>query len=407
MEQLFSKARIESPETTFELTKKQFMASLVLAAGGVLATKGILQLFTKKWIIMTTISLIATVGVVATAVYFSDTTAQEQFSDQPNSNELALMSADDENKVEVPFQDASEVMTSEGMQDVSPLRYSPVHQVERQQSRENSLLASYDDTLKDKSKDRVKIKAYGQRFEITRRTKKADLEQIKNDAIAAGIIFSYEVEYVDDLITVFSMDMELESEGDNQHMTQAIMFDEDDDPDDAWVVEWKTDEDGKAIRVGASDDPNFDFEDYMNDFELGMQEFEIGMQAFEIEMAELENIRFDSPEDSVNYQEFMQSFSVWGDSFELNLPSMDGFEFDFTELEESLKVLENLNEEILEELNVHLELLQLELEEMHKELDKERDEKDEKGERDEKDEDNEKDERGERKERDRKHKERH
>ena len=69
LDQLFASARSQAPEYGFEETKKQFLGSVVLAAGGVLATKGIISLFTKKWIIMMTIATMATSAAVVVSTY--------------------------------------------------------------------------------------------------------------------------------------------------------------------------------------------------------------------------------------------------------------------------------------------------------------------------------------------------
>ena len=48
LDQLFATARQQTTEHSFEATKKQFLGSFVIASSGVLATKWIISLITKK-----------------------------------------------------------------------------------------------------------------------------------------------------------------------------------------------------------------------------------------------------------------------------------------------------------------------------------------------------------------------
>lgn len=99
--ELFSQARNQKPVASLDETKKAFVTATVVAAGGVLATKGLLHLLTaKKWIIMLSTITIITTGTLIVSL---SPNPEEAAENAPSSNNsiAAIDQSQPENEVPV------------------------------------------------------------------------------------------------------------------------------------------------------------------------------------------------------------------------------------------------------------------------------------------------------------------
>ncbi len=102
--ELFSQARNQKPVASLDETKKAFVTATVVAAGGVLATKGLLHLLTaKKWIIMLSTITIITTGTLIVGL---SANPEEVVENTPSNNNTIAAIDQPQEEDEVPV-DAS------------------------------------------------------------------------------------------------------------------------------------------------------------------------------------------------------------------------------------------------------------------------------------------------------------
>ncbi len=258
IDQLFEQARSLETQVSYDQTKKAFLTSLLIGAGGVLATKGVLKLLTtKKWLIMmsaiTTVTTVSVVGVMS----FSPAVEDEANTILPNENpnfttkELVVSSPEEkENEtilyVENHIEDENELIDIAESEDFTNIGDFTIYQE-----------LFNDDTLEVDAEGNLKneqIRPYSQRFEISSKTTMADLEQMKIEAEKAGIKFNYKARIKQNKLKSIALHTEIKTK--NNHQSMSITSDDFKEDDEPMIFGWYTDNKGKAIEMGYGDESN-------------------------------------------------------------------------------------------------------------------------------------------------------
>lgn len=258
IDQLFQKASVIETQVSFEETKKAFMTTILLSAGGVLASKGVLKLLTtKKWLIMmsaiTTVTTASIIGVMSLTPTVEEGSVIEINAPNPNftTKELVLLLPEEKNNAEqdliveeIPeYNESIEIIESDDFTDIGDFSiYKELFN---------------DDTIKVNENgnfEKEEIKPYSQRFEITHKTTMDDLEQMKIAAEEAGIKFSYKAKIKQNQLKSIALHTEIKQKGNKQSMSiTSTDFDQDDEP---MVFGWYEDGKGTATEMGFGDEAN-------------------------------------------------------------------------------------------------------------------------------------------------------
>lgn len=421
LDRLFASAREQAPEYTFDETKKQFLSSVVLAAGGVLATKGIISLFTKKWIIMMTIATMATsAAVVATTYSFSENEEPiheaapilTEWNEKQEEEPLIV----EEEPIQEPIEETKLVFQTDGITETDE-----VEEVVRLKSSEIAKVPLFEDRLwyftgphcNDQAvvidlqypPDSLKENKEGlqvRRYIVTQETTKEELEQIKAEAEKVGIKFSYTADFEDGKLSELSVSMHLKYKdgGDKGDMSYTMTADKIKKKDEI-EIGWMENDKNQARRLGTkgngcgtshsgcnthshsgsqsnchsgnhshSDTHSHShshsdslYNSAFQEFEMAMEEFQFSMHQFQENMQNgMNDFNFNMEQDSAGTYAFSISC---GDYF-------NTFDFEFPEIPEVPEFDEELLEELeqkLEELKEKLDVIEEELEELEEEND--------------------------------------
>mgnify|MGYP002620850096 CR=1 FL=1 len=393
LDQLFARAREQAPEISFEDTKKRFLGSLVLAAGGTLATKGIIHLFTKKWIIMMTIITVATsAAIVAGTISYGDDNNNEPIV----TKIIPPVELKDDEPVIEPEPEQEVVQPMEYQEDTTPNNIvEKLPQNDTEQISIGEPIVNWNsckeyafvppDSLEKKKE---KIIPYSERFVVTQNTTKDQLEEIKQEAENAGIAYDYTAEYkkgkLDQLTISMSLTYENGDRNANMNETRTIT---DITKKDKIVIAWIEDQEGKAMIIGDEDDWDCDFDlGDMEEYEEYMKDFEKCMQEFEMSMKELDQINYAFVDESGVYV-FNSDCNSWCNDMEIVMPEMPELpeleiQLELEQLEEELEELDELNDEMIEEIEEKMEVLEEKLEELEERLEERKEELRENRERD-------------------------
>ena len=296
LEHYFDLARQDESQIEFERTKKAFLGSIIVAAGGVLATKSVLKvLMVKKWIVMTSILSIVTTGaVIGTMTLSSGTTGG-------SNNELALASFEEE-KTEFDSGNYSEDLDPEITDTFEAIPLELVEEIEEEPIEINEtevnetapvmntedIFASTDNhfiilgscravplprIVFDNEPKKVE-------FEITENTTEAEMEEIQRLARNAGIDFNYTIKWKESKIKKLELEMALDTKDSNESKNINISTDGD---DDSFTYSFGWYEDSKGKVTSFTDDET----EVMGSFEDSMEELGERMEALgeELEMA--------------------------------------------------------------------------------------------------------------------------
>ncbi|UKN02310.1 hypothetical protein K6119_02095 [Paracrocinitomix mangrovi] len=390
LDQLFALAREQAPEVSFDETKKRFLGAAVLAAGGVLATKGIIKLLTtKKWIIMISgITVITSGAVVATSLMSSgeEIVAENRLIENNNlvTSVLTDSVAIEEQMVEEQMVNKEDTFVyTPNNAFVAPVDITELEVIAlAPQHQEIPMIAFVDDDTNKVVK--AKDEDYTNKYVITRKTTEAEFDAIKKSAEEAGIDFSYSVKSSDDRLDKFSIHMKMKhkrEDGKYNRCTANYQIDyEDDDADDSrFVFGWLADDDGKAVKFRSGEKSNINRGPDCNCGGI----IEIP------EIPEVPNFEFDFDFSDLNFADSIcieipdVDFTFNYDGMHLNrIPGgtstlvidLEGLNESMRELQKDLdqmnKDLQEETKELLQEVNEELKKLQKELEEEMKEIEK-------------------------------------
>lgn len=370
LEHLFSQARSQDPVAAFDETKRAFLTATVVAAGGTLATKGLLKLLTaKKWIIMmSTVSIITTSAIIATVAF-------QPGIESPTPNNPTMVTTPGEKQQEELVMEESTVYHEGEEEEIMPIVIDEDATV---QLDEEELVAEYaTDRNKPASNVNItsgsgsspyqlvqageKIKPYSQRFLITESTTEAELETMKADAAEAGIDMTYKVRYKKDKITKLDLTMKVEDEKDGSSHNQMITSNMSFSGNFSYVFEWVADDAGNIIEMRCGDEDEMgqlyeeldDLNFIANDFMLAELDSLCEALAIDLEVY-LQDLEKELAENKTDFQNIIALES-------------DEMEVLILELSEAglqlAKVLEMEMEELQEEIEKALEEVEREMEE--------------------------------------------
>lgn len=269
LDQLFGCAREQRPIANYEETKQAFISATVAAAGGVLATNGLLKLLTlKKWIIMiSTLSVITTGALIlglhlnaqnqlqdgekpTTAITFE--TEKPIFPKQPTDivpidKQTSLVQvADNQAKME-----EKAVETLIMVEDIKKEEF-PVKPLTTQNSFPQKKLLVQQPT--------ETITPYSERFDITEKTTIQELEEIKKRAAESGVQLDYKARYKNDKITEINLTIKVKEGTDtytqymNANMSTTDNF--------SYTIAWKQSENGQVKDLFWGDTEEFEAQEH-------------------------------------------------------------------------------------------------------------------------------------------------
>ena len=393
LDYLFNQARSQEPVASLEETKKAFVMATVTAAGGVLATKGLLKLLTaKKWIIMLSTVTIITTGSIIVGL---SSNPKEPEMEKPVPSETIVTTVDDREPLLTDLSNDSGSV--ELVEPYAELEGAEIARPEKEDLfelignepdffEENDFKFEADTNgiafvsqrppkkLDQLARTQEEIRSYDQRFQITEKTTVEDLENIKKSAEASGIDFDYKAKYNKDKLTKLRLEIKTEDKSGDGHDSQFIMTNLNIQGEFDYTIAWDQNEDGSVEHVycghtdefdddieGALEDAMDELESILDDIDLTALMIEMDSlgdiiaRDFEIEWEELE-------EELAEHQEEIQ------EAFE---------EFDREDMEAVILEITESSAELIRLLNVELEEIQKSLEKEMEELEKQQQEQEE------------------------------
>jgi hypothetical protein len=390
--QLFSQARNQQPVASLGETKKAFMTATVVAAGGVLATKGLLQLLTtKKWIIMLSTVTIITTGTLIASLASNPTETAENTPLIDNQNSIMTVDEPQENIEAVA--DATPYIEPIIPTELSEVDRNNIFELIEDESdflEENDFIVEEDSqgiefkTLPQSSEPRLaestgEIKPYSQRFDITQNTTKSDFEQMKKDAEKDGVDFHYKAKYdKDDKLTKLTLELRIEPEEDADH--QYVMTNLSVNGDFKYTVAWDNPKGGQS-RIYVGDTDQFDaegddtqgaIEDAINEIEIIIAELDLdelfdGLDSLAEQMDNTAEFQWDGMEDEMVLLErkIKEAIEEFG---------KEDIQLLMLELKESSVEMVKVLQEELEQIQIELEKEKEEIEKEKEEIKKEKEE---------------------------------
>ncbi len=265
MDKLFEQASRIETEVSFEDTKQAFMKSLILSAGGVLATKGVLKLLTtKKWLIMiSAITTISTASVVAVMSFVPNDKEPIEASQVITTN-----ASDDQNIIQEEFviEPLSELgenfqMEEDGVEDSNSdiiifesEDFDPTADFIIYEEFDNDDTSHIEFDANGNIAKTKKIIPYAERFEITSNTTEDELRAMQTKAEEAGIKFNYKAKIKNNKLQRISIQAKIDQRNNQQSM--SITSDDLKDSDAPVVFGWFEDDKGNANEMGYGDEKN-------------------------------------------------------------------------------------------------------------------------------------------------------
>lgn len=337
---LFSQARNQKPVATLSETKKAFITATVVAAGGVLATKGLLQLLTaKKWIIMLSTVSIITAGTLI--VSLSSDPAKSEENALTNEVQSSIITVNEPKEIAHSNLDASPYLETEiptELAAVDPTNFFELIDDEPEFLEVNDFIVAEDSngiefkTINPTNKEpriaesKGEIKPYARRFEITENTTKKDFEKMKRDAENDGIDFFYRAKYKEDKLSKLRLELKIESEEEGQ--TQYVMTSLTIQGEFSYTLAWDKSNEGQATHITCGHTEEFE-EENEDDVQGAIEE---SVRELENLIAELE----------------LNGVFVSLDSFADHISKTT--EFHWAEMEDKMDILEVELEETMKEL---------------------------------------------------------
>lgn len=277
LDQLFESVRNEKPVASYKETERAFVAATIASAGGVLATKGLLKLFTfKQWIMMISVLSAATVGTLLVTMSASP------------------VSTNDNKAVVMPDVPAKEIKLDETKDE--PAKETTLQKLEKLQSitakLEESRTATFVQTRKivtQYGKPPVTVRAYlkddgSYHFEyvITSETTAEDLKKLQEEAKEAGFQLKYEPTFADNKLQKLSLHIVQEKENGQQQDIRISEINLEEDSE--YKVAWNVDNEGNATTIACGESfKSEEMEKLLS--ELQMAELTAEMERLQLDLA--------------------------------------------------------------------------------------------------------------------------
>lgn len=370
MDKLFEQASRIETEVSFEETKRAFMKSLILSAGGVLATKGVLKvLTTKKWIIMiSAITAISTASIVAVMSFApNDKEPIETSKIIPNSSIDEVQDGEEELIIEpTKVFDQIDIAENEIIEGSNAdiiffesENFDPTADFVIYEEFENDDSSFIEIDANGNMVAPKKIIPYAERFEITSKTTEAELLSMKKKAEAAGIKFNYKAKIKNSKLQKISIQANIDQRNNQQSM--SITSDNFKDSDDPVIFGWFEDDKGKANEMGYGDEKNLKCctgkgtkcsEHHIHLDDGGFNNF-IFSDEIEEALDELADLEFDINDDLKDVLENLEhDLEKMGEELEFTMN-----EIDFSEINSILDDLQIETIDLLDDLEIQIEEL--------------------------------------------------
>ncbi|MCC7454891.1 MAG: hypothetical protein IT222_12035 [Crocinitomix sp.] len=269
LDQLFDCAREQRPIANYEETKQAFISATLVAAGGVLATNGLLKLLTlKKWIIMISTLSIITTGALILGFHLN---AQNQLQDDEKTTTSTTLETE---KPIFPKQitdifpidkSSSLIQVANNQANIEEKAVEDLYKVEEIKKEEfpvNTLATQNFFPQKNllTLSPTEAITPYSERFDITQKTTIEELEEIKKRAAESGVQLDYKARYKNNKITEINFSIRVKQGTDtytqymNANMTTTDNF--------SYTIAWKHSEDGQVIDLFWGDTEEFEAQEH-------------------------------------------------------------------------------------------------------------------------------------------------
>lgn len=222
--ELFELARNEAPTTSFNELKGEFLTHLAAGGAGMagatiaqksLWTKWLAASFKLKVIIMTTVVSVLTIsGIVIGTQLTSNSSVEQKRTDNLPAETIEIIEVRSENGIEktIVYNDKNEVMTvsidssEEAKSSAQRIKLNPKHVqiVENAKLSDKVLIdAKPKLTTKSSATDSLTMK----KFEINERTSDQEILKMKEQAIAAGMEFTFDTKKRNNKIKRLTLNM--------------------------------------------------------------------------------------------------------------------------------------------------------------------------------------------------------
>lgn len=291
LDQLFENVRQEKPVASFNETQRAFLAATIASAGGVLATKGLLKIFTfKQWIIMISVLSAATVGTLLVGM-----------SNAPVKVDKKHIASAEMPKKEISI---TEVEKEKNEPESVVKEMTPLETIT---ASFEAILVPENGVVFGEKKEPIQVRAYllddgSYKFvyTITPETTEEDLKKMQQEAKDSGFELKYSPSFTNDKLVSLSLEITQEKENgttQNIHVTDIDLTE-----DKEYRIAWDVDDEGQATTIAIDDSfrsneiddllAQLDLEELtgeLGDLERLMEtEFALIEEMGEVELAEVE-----------------------------------------------------------------------------------------------------------------------
>lgn len=259
MDELFSRARTQAPKTSYEQTSQAFQVGIAaLAGGGILSKWAALSLKFKLISMTTVISIISVTSVLVVSTLSTKNVEKQPIKSSDKEiqytpkNEAEMIQEDSETKEislsqnQQPSMNATHEKSQETIHEafnVSGLEKLGISMIPRDLQAFNRKLAPTSMIKQPKiAQDSLTMKL----FEISEKTTNAEIEAIKQQAVAAGLEFDFSTKVRQDKIKKLDLHMK---KGNNKWMSKISGTDS-----FSFTFGWWEDSEGKYVKYICDDD---------------------------------------------------------------------------------------------------------------------------------------------------------
>ncbi len=342
LDQLFENVRKEKPVASFEETQRAFIAATIASAGGVLATKSLLKLFTfKQWIMMISVLSAATVGtLLVTMSATPDKTPENSLAEVKNTAKEIIEITNSEDVI------ASNAEENKAIIKLGPSM--PEMEIVTEVGRPPIMVRAY---LKDNG-------TYHFEYFITQETSEEDLKKLQAEAKAAGFELKYEPTYSDEKLT--RLNLQIVQVKENGQRQNVQISDIDLKENSNFKVAWNVNDDGNATTIACGEDLRLKEIDQQEIDELMAEIGEINMDELNAEMEILqENLARELAEIDIARDLQIAEIEQLIQAEELLAQ---------VQLDEILSEIDGIDEEVMEEVRERMEDARAELEKQREHL---------------------------------------
>ncbi|GAB5417775.1 MAG: hypothetical protein Crog4KO_24760 [Crocinitomicaceae bacterium] len=242
LDQLFENVRQEKPVATFDETQRAFVAATIATAGGVLATKGLLKMFTfKQWIMMISVLSAATVGTLLVGMSSSPVTADE------NQMASAELPKKEISVVEIEKETDESEKTVEKLTPLKSLTAS----IGELLTNDNGAVYARRNTPIQVVAYRLDDGSYKFVYKITPNTTEEDLKRMQQEAKDSGFELEYTASFNDNKLE--TLNLEITQEKANGTKQNIHISDIDLTEEKEYKIAWDVDDEGQATTIAIDD----------------------------------------------------------------------------------------------------------------------------------------------------------